>query len=166
LRSHPTANPLLRQETFQIHYVSLPGVILAGISAFYKLRLRYIGGGSPGGNEAGHIVQAISRVTQKHGVALTEIILPWLTVVRPGKTVFRAAAVTGKAVRAGATLCRQWVRLFQPEPHLAFAPEHLAQGHFCDPAQPILRIDIVVAGIKAAIMFHRQPVTASFGKEA
>jgi hypothetical protein len=65
LRSHPTANPLLRQETFQIHYVSLPGVILAGISAFYKLRLRY-----------------------------------------------------------------------------------------------------VVAGIKAAIMFHRQPVTASFGKEA
>ena len=97
-------------------------------------------------------------------VSRTKIVQSFFAVWSFDKSVLRAFAVAGKTDLALAAILRQQVSFIAAEFELLFRSDHLAQALVHDVAQAVLRIYIVVATVKIAIMFDGQRGSAFLRK--
>src|SRR5262245_30615758 len=89
-------------------------------------------------------------------VASAEIVQPRFAVGGRQETVFRAAAVAGKAHLAASALRRQAVELGPAEARLLRRADQVGHVRLTDVAEPVLGLDEVIAGVEIAVVLERQ----------
>lgn len=77
-----------------------------------------------------------------------------------------AVAVTGEEEWALAAGAGKAVALGVAEGALARAENHLAERGFKDIAKPVVRVDVVIAGVKIAVVFEHEGVATGFSEDA
>lgn len=103
---------------------------------------------------------------KKRAVAGAKIIQAGFARRGLDKAVLGTAAMADKAHFAFAAVLRQGVALGLAKLMLPVHHHNLGQGNIHDVAKFVIRLDIMVAGINIAIVFHRHRQTTGFVKDA
>ena len=125
-----------------------------------------IGRGAPLCQFAGHEVHRRADMIKKGAIAGAKIIQTALAGRRLNKAVLGTAAIADKAHFAVAAVLRQGIALCLAELMLFVHHHNLGQRNIHDIAEFVIRLDIMVAGIDIAIVFHRHRQAAGFVKDA
>jgi len=89
-----------------------------------------------------------------------------LAVRRPQQPVLRTLAPAVGQEFAATAECGQRLRLGIAEAHLAGREHHVAERRLLDVTEPVLGIDVVIAGIDAAVVLERDALAAELGVHA
>src|SRR5437016_1681778 len=103
---------------------------------------------------------------EKGFVASTQVVQPGLTIGGLEKAVLRAAAMTGKEYRTLPAGARQGFALGKTEATLFGRAGKISERNDLHIAEPMARLDEVVAGVDIAVMFHCQPTPTRFVEDA
>ena len=113
-----------------------------------------------------HHAQVRINVAEEIFVTGAKIIQSRLARGGGHEAMLGAAAVAGEAHGAGAALLGQGVVLVIAELHLLRAIDGVLQRVRHDVADLVLRIDVMVARVEVAVMFHHQGRAAALGEHA
>src|SRR5258705_3776920 len=113
-----------------------------------------------------HAAHGPVDVVEEHPVSGAQIVQAGFAVRRLAKAVARAFAITGEQHLAVPAIFRQRIELVAAELALSGRGHELEQRRLADIAEQVVGLHVMVAGVKIAIMFDRQRVTASRRKNA
>lgn len=128
--------------------------------------LHDVGGSSPLPQLGSHKLHVGIDVLEKQLVSRAEIIQAFLPIRRTEEAVLRALTVAGKANLAFAAVFWERIPFILAELALLRGADQAQQGTINHVAQPVLRIDVMVARVEIAIVFDGHGVTARPTKDA
>ena len=106
------------------------------------------------------------NMPEKELQARTQVVQADFSIRRAEQPIFGALAPAKTQVMALAAISRQAFPFGETELLLLFGIGHLAPMRFVDIADPIFRIDIMIAGKDITVVLNRQTLAAEFGGHA
>src|SRR5690348_3734135 len=125
-----------------------------------------VGGRTLGTKFVCHEAHVRIDVVEEHFVSGAQVIQAGFAVGSANEAMLGTFTVAGKAHVAFAAVARKGIALIEAELHLLRRGDHRCQRILHDVAEPVFRIDKVIARVEIAIVLHGHGGAARFAEDA